>query len=152
MSIYVKGTVHKKAFPGTNAKDLKYHMKPTLSDETPDIAVIHVGTNNIPRRRDGTEQTPKEIASEIIDIGKSCQEHGVNKVLISSVLTRLKFHERKRVRQVNDILKDFCREQGFIYICNDFIANDFLWRDGIHLIDEGTNMLANNFIRHINQF
>ena len=53
---------------------------------------------------------------------------------------------------MNDFLKELCTDNNFIYISNDFLTKDFLWNDGVHLLDEGTNMLVNNFIQYLNNF
>ena len=40
-------------------------------------------------------------------------------------------------------------ETFFIFICNITIARAMLWRDGLHLTNEGTNMLSNNFLQYL---
>ena len=42
-----------------------------------------------------------------------------------------------------------CLDQGFAFICNSAIAGAMLWRDGLHLTNEGTNMLSNNFLQYL---
>ena len=37
-------------------------------------------------------------------------------------------------------------------ICNDAITTEYLWKDGIHLQDLGTNILISNFIKFVNSF
>ena len=56
------------------------------------------------------------------------------------------------IRQVNTILKELCVSNNFHFISNDCIGNEFLWKDGIHLIDNGIHMLAGNFVDHINNY
>ena len=46
-------------------------------------------------------------------------------------------------------MKTLCLEQGFTFICNSAIAREMLWRDGLHLTNEGTNMLSNNFLQYL---
>ena len=131
-----------RSFPGCTAKELNCYIEPTLEREKPDSVILHVGTNNI-----RGNQSTKEIADDIINIGKKCERQGI-RVYISSILYRSNFYDRKKLRQVNDFLGS-CAENNFIYICNDVITQQYLWRDGIHLNNEGTNMLANNFIDHL---
>ena len=52
-------------------------------------------------------------------------------------------------KKVNNLLKTLCLEQGFTVICNGAIASAMLWRDGLHLTNEGTNMLFNNFLQYL---
>ena len=53
------------------------------------------------------------------------------------------------IKKVNNLLKTLCLEQGFTFICNIAIARAMLWRDGLHLTNEGTNMLFNNFLQYL---
>ena len=39
-----------RVFPGANLKQLKHYVIPTLVDDTPDVAVIHGGCNDIQSR------------------------------------------------------------------------------------------------------
>ena len=41
---------------------------------------------------------------------------------------------------------------GFGYIRNNAITTEYLWKDGIHLPDLGTNILSSNFITFVNSF
>ena len=41
---------------------------------------------------------------------------------------------------------------SFGSICNDAITTEYLWKDGIHLQDLGTNILISNFIKFVNSF
>ena len=41
---------------------------------------------------------------------------------------------------------------GFGYICNDAITTEYLWKDGIHLQDLGSNILSLNFTRFVNSY
>ena len=50
------------------------------------------------------------------------------------------------------MLRDFCRMNGFSYICNEIIIAEHLWKDGSHLEDLGTNILRSNFIELVNSF
>ena len=124
-----------------------HHVEPTLIEESPDVAITHVGTNDV-----RTSTSAEDIAKIIINIGRKCVSKGVNKVFISSLLQRSSFHDTRKVRLVNDFLREFCTKEGFLYICNDFISKDFLWKDGVHLLDKGTNMLVNNFISSLKNY
>ena len=50
------------------------------------------------------------------------------------------------IKKVNNLLKTLCLKQGFTFICTSARARAMLWRDGLHLTIEGTNMLSNNFL------
>ena len=50
----------------------------------------------------------------------------------------------------NKILKRLCEEHKFIFIDNGRINEEHLWKDGMHLLESGKIILANNFINSIN--
>ena len=68
------------------------------------------------------------------------QKYGVNDVVISSILVKKNPNLNVLIRRVNSLLCDLCSMNGFGYICNDAITTEYLWKDGIHLQDLGTNI------------
>ena len=108
---------------------------------------LHGGTNDIL-----TNANHEEIARNIIKIGLNSKNHSVNDVVISSVLVKKNPNLNALIRRVNDLLRDLCSMNGFGYICNDAITTEYLWKDGIHLQDLGTNISSSNFIKFANSF
>ena len=149
---YVKnGNARIKSFPGTTIQQLNnYYSIPTLKEEKPEIVILHVGINDLLSSRDNI--TPEEeIATEIMKIGITCKNHGVETVFISGI-TFCKNVEHGRIDRVNRMIKEESENNGFIYINNDEINGNNVWKDGIHLEESGKVILANNFIDHINNF
>ena len=136
-----------RSFSGANTKQLDHYILPPLVDDKPDAVIIHVGTNDIL-----TNANHEEIARNIIKIGLNSKNHSVNDVVISSVLVKKNPNLNALIRRVNDLLRDLCSMNGFGYICNDAITTEYLWKDGIHLQDLGTNILSSNFITFVNSF
>ena len=93
-----------------------------------------------------------QLSPSIIKIGLNCKNYGVNNVVISSILVKKNPNLNALIRRVNDLLRDLCSMNGFGYICNDAITTEYLWKDGIHLQDLGTNILISNFIKFVNSF
>ena len=50
---------------------------------------------------------------------------------------------------INFLYVSLCLEQGFTFVCNSAIAREMLWREFLHLTNEGTNMLSNNFLQYL---
>ena len=40
----------KREYPGATTSQLMYYVKPTLIEESPNVAIIHVGTNNLTKK------------------------------------------------------------------------------------------------------
>ena len=53
---------------------------------------------------------------------------------------------------MNDSVGKQCVLNGFGFISNDNISRTHLWKDGIHLEDLGTNILAGNFVDFLIRF
>ena len=136
-----------RSFSGVNTRQLDHYILPPLVDDKPDAVIIHVSTNDVL-----TNANHEEIARNIIKIGLNCKNHGVNDVVISSVLVKKNPNLNALIRRVNDLLRDLCSMNGFGYICNDAITTEYLWKDGINLQDLGTNILSSNFIKFVNSF
>ena len=81
-----------RSFSGTNAKQLRHYIIPTLIDDRPGAIVIHVGTNDILNHANH-----EDIARSIINIGLDCKNPAI-------------------VRRVNDMLRDLCEKNGFSFI------------------------------------
>ena len=134
-----------KCFSGANTKQLNYYIVPTLVDETPQTVVIHIGSNDI------TESKIKQInlddlAQKIIDIGLKCRSYGVRNIAISSILLRSSIRLNQIILKVNNILKMLCATNDFNFICDDEIGR----KDGLHLTNDETAMLADNFTKYLN--
>ena len=138
-----------KCFSGANTKQLDYYIVPTLVDETPQAVVIHIGSKDI------TESKIKQInlddlAQKIIDIGLKCRSYGVRNIAISSILVRSSIRLNQIILKFNNILKMLCATNGLYFICNDEIGREMVWKDGLHLTNDGTAILADNFTKYLN--
>ena len=77
------GKVYFRSFSGATSKQLDHYIIPSLVDDKPDAVIIHVGTNDFL-----CSASYEDIARNIIKIGSNCKSHGVNDVLISSILLK----------------------------------------------------------------
>ena len=109
----------------------------------------HVDTNNLTIL---TNANHEEIARNIIKIDLNCKNYCGNDIVISFILVKENPNLNALNRRVNDLLRDLCSMNGFGYICNDAITTGYLWKDGIHLQDLGTNISSSNFIKFANSF
>ena len=135
-----------RSFPGSTTAYLNEYVKPTLREEQPDIVVINAGCNDVARDK----KSAKEIAENIIGIGHTCRQEGVNEIFISSLIIQGKLKSAKLIGEINIILRQLCEEYNFKYVDNSNIFKSDLWKDGLHLLDDGLTKLGNNFINAIN--
>ena len=128
-----------------------HYILPNFHEDHPDVVLIHIGSNDINNQMKDRINTEK-LTGDIINIGKSCIDLGVKEVVISSILPKKNIAFTRLMRQVNDSLREQCVLNGFGFISNDNISRTHLWKDGIHLEDLGTNILAGNFADFVNRF
>ena len=129
---------------GATASDLEWYCVRLLEMETPDICIIHVGTNDI-----GQETDAFKIAEKIIKVVKMCHEKGCNKVYVSSLIYRP--DHPNLVVQINNVLMNWQALYNYEVICNDNIDEYFIARDKLHLSRRGKDRLWSNYRRTLNK-
>ena len=92
--VYVKG------FPGAKTECMKDYAQPTTR-ENPDHILIHVGTNDLPTRRQ-----PDVIAKDIIQLALKLKTNSCD-VSISNIVARNDQY-REKASAINHKLKDLC--------------------------------------------
>ena len=78
-----------------------------------------------------------------------CQLGGINEIYVSSVTCR-PTHEIK-VNSLNKLLFLNAYTYNYQYINNDNITPHLLWEAGLYHNRDGTRVLANNFLEHVNR-
>ena len=134
--VYVKG------FPGAKTECMKDYAQPTTR-ENPDHILIHVGTNDLPSRRQ-----PDVIAEDIIQLALKLKTNSCD-VSISNIVTRNDQY-RKKPSAVNHKLKDLCKEKNLHYIYHrNSINTRHLNGSKLHLNVKVTKILFSNFVEAI---
>ena len=124
-----------KSNPGATGNELKHKIQFPIQIDTLDIVLIHGRSNNISPRQNQEKLTEEEIANEIISIGSNYRQKGVNEIIISGLICRKGQYHNSRVLKVNDYLQKFCFENRFYFIDNSKIKRDYLFGDGLHLLE-----------------
>ena len=90
------------------------------------------------------------MTQKTIDIGLKCRSYGVRNIAISSIQVRSSIRLNQIILKVNNIPKVLCATNGLNFICNDEIGREMVWKDVLHLTNDGTAMLADNFTKYLN--
>ena len=154
--------IKKKSFPGATALDLaEHHVHPYLTRNSPDTAIIHAGVNDILQLGDAdggiSDELVDIICSNILTCGMVCKEYGINNICISSILSGRSKKFKLSVIFVNNKLESLCKQVGFHFIRNDNIIYEkpthaykgLFYKDGLHLNDDGREILMMNFIDYL---
>ena len=92
-----------KCFSGANTKQLNCYIVLTLVDETPQTAVIHIGSNDITKINYKTMNV-QDLAQGIIDIGLMCKSYGVSRIAIIFTILRICWIDNKQVKPSLEVL------------------------------------------------
>ena len=136
-----------KAFGGAKIEELEHYITPHLEYEKPDIAVIHVGSNNISNKN--LNMNPAVLAQNIISTGNKCVDYGVEEVVISSIFVKDSIQLSAFIRKVNDEFRELSLKKNFHYISNDNIIRKHICGDDVHLSEVGTNILGGNIVKFL---
>ena len=77
--------------------------------------------------------------------------HGINKIFVSSVLNTHKVSS-DLIAQLNLDISNICKRNRFHFIENSNISMNFLYKDGLHLLYSGKELLAKIFYFNRNNF
>ena len=117
---------------------MAHHVKGYLGGISPDIVILHHGTNDL-KSGDTSEKT----ATAIIKLALTIQIEK-NKVFISGLTIGNEFLHKRR-KEVNKILESKCLVEKLSFIDNQNINLKMLNQSGLDLNEYGTRRLANNF-------
>ena len=135
--------------PGATTSELHHISRFHIDKEKPDNIIIVSGLNDIlnQKRRQGTVDC-RDIANQLVEMGRTAREKGVGRVCISGILIP-KFRDCQQfVIETNDIISELCADNSFIFINHDNIGtNDLI--DSLHVNREGNVKLKHNIFSHL---
>ena len=134
------GNAVKRVFPGSTASQLNHYVHASFEDNKPTTVIICARSNNFTKKKQSTEG----ITKEIISIAETCCSGGVKNIFISSLTCRQSY--QREINEVNKLLVYYAGIYNYTYIDNSCIRNEHLWKDGLHLNNEGISILAENYI------
>ena len=138
-----------KYFPGCNSKEILHYTEPTLETGFYDSAILHVGVNDLLNNK--SPSSTDDLVSNLVKIVNKCKSFGVMDLFVSGIA----FNKRLPyavIKKVNEKIVDMCKKNGIVFIDNGNISNMDLYQDGLHLLERGKCLLANNFIFVLNNF
>ena len=132
--------IYVKTFPGAITKDMYSYSQPSIERKS-NIAILHVGTNDLVTRK-----SEVEISQGIIDLAEHIKNHGIE-VVVSGIIARGEKHLDREREKVNFILEDLCSEKKLTFIDHpNIVAIKHLNRSKLHLNSLGDTILTNNLL------
>ena len=142
-------TARLKYFPGSTSEELTHYVVPILQEESFNSALIHIGINDILKVQ--SDLKFESLTRNILEISQRCKEHGIEEIIISSLVVTERIDPNLLVR-ANASLCNMCNGNGFCFVDNSNISVDNLFKVKLHLLDSGKTILVNNFIYCVNNY
>ena len=122
------------------------YIGPRMAKEKPAIVIIQAGGNDLPAKSKD-QNSIVSVANSVIEAGLKCRKLGALHILIGGVTIRRTNFLKKRCEELNDVLKNLCLLYNFTFINNNDIKDRHLHTDGVHLNDDGSKVLADNYLK-----
>ena len=152
-----------KSFPRACSKELLHYVDPTLKDGIYHTASIHVGVNDVGVNDVGVndvgvndllnnKNTNKvdELVKNLESTAIKCISNGIAKLVVSGIVINSKMSDL--FVDVNKKIAMMYKKNSLVYMDNANIPKSCLFTDGLHLVEKGKCILANNFINILNSF
>ena len=100
---------------------------------------------------DNSKSNVDNLMSNIHKLVEICKRVVVRNIFVSGLVytTRLSL---PIIERVHSLISSCCRENACFYIDNRNIRGSCLYKDGLHVLENGKKILANNFIVNLNNF
>ena len=118
---------------------MKHHLQGCLDDIFPDNIIIYHGTNNL-----NIDDNSEKIASNIVDLGLSVKNEKTMVYISSLVIRNDKLDKNEKKLMILFKLQQ-CLTNHLRFIDNENINLRMLNKSGLHLNENGTKRLVNNF-------
>ena len=136
------------SFPGATSKRLLHYLDVHLEDNTTDTVILHVGVNDF--LNDSSPECGSKLLENLTKMVNKCHRYGVKKVFVSSIVYTVKL-ELPLLESFHVKLSNYCQLNNISIIDNRNIRGKCLYKDGLHLLEEGKRILGNNFIAALNK-
>ena len=91
-----------------------------------------------------------KVLKNIKNIVQKCRSYGIENIFISGLLQTTRI-TADVIGKVNELIKDVSKVERCFYVSNDDISHANLFKDGLHLLDNDKQILADNFVFNVNR-
>ena len=136
------------SFPGDTSKRLLHYLDVHLEDRSTDTVILHIGVNDL--LNDSSPESVNRLLDNLTKMIEKCKMYEVKNIFVSSIVYTTKL-ELSLLESVHVKLTQFCQGKKISIIDNRNIRSKSLYKDGLHLIEDGKNILGNNFVSELNK-
>ena len=118
-------------------------------DKSIDTVILHVGVHDL--LNGNSQSNVDNLMSNIHKIIEKCKRVGVKNIFVCGLVYTSRV-SLPILERVHILISNYCRENACFYIDNRNIRGFCLYKDGLHFLEGGKKILANNFIVSLNKF
>ena len=128
------------SFLGVN--EILLYLDVHLTNSSADAVILHVGVNDL--LEDNSQLKKENLGNNLRSMVEKFHTFGIKNVFISGlVYTTIGLPVLERT---HEMISHLCNKLGICYVDNRNIRMKHLWKDGLHLVESGKVILANNFL------
>ena len=135
-------------FRGASPHQMLHYLDVHLEDRQINTVVIHVEIIDI--LRNSSQSSIDGLLQNIKNMSLKCKKLGVKNIFISGLV----YTTRTNIgilEKIHVMIHNFCQEYSWFYVYNRNIRGKHLYKDGLHLMEEGKIILARNSIFCLNK-
>ena len=129
-------------------KEILHYLDVHLTNSSPDAVILHVRVNDL--LEDNSKSKIENLEKNLRSMVDKCHNYGVKNVFISGLVytTRIGLPVLERT---HEMIVHLYYKLGVCYVDNRNIRRKYLWKDGLHLVESGKVILANNFWSYLSK-
>ena len=136
------------SFPGATSNEILHYLDVHLTNSSTDAVILHVGVNDL--LEDNSQLKIENLGNNLRSMVEKCHTFGIKNVFISGLVytTRIDLPVLERT---HEMILHLCNKLGICYVDNRCLRMKHLWKDGLHLVESGKVILANNFLSYLSK-
>jgi len=138
--------VHVEKHLGATAKQLRFYSKYNLEHMQPQNIVVVAGANDISNEYTKPNPDHRQIADQVIQIGRDAKQLGVREVYIIAIIHRRDKKYAQLTSLANIELRLLSDSEGFHYVDTGLIKADDLQADGLHVNYHGKKKMMHTIL------
>ena len=119
-----------------------------MEDHSFEVVIIHIGVNDIISNRSSSDFD--HVLKNIKNIVRKCRSYSIENIYISGLLQTTRI-TAEVIGKVNELIKDVSKVERCFYVSNGNVTHANLFKDGLHLLDNDKQILADNFVFNVNR-
>ena len=141
----LKSFIKMVSFPEATSKEILHYSNVHLTNFSADVVILHVGVNDF---LEGNSQSKIEnLGKNLKSMVEKCHSYGIKNAFSSGLVYTTRIY-LPVLERTHEMIVHLCNKLGICYVHNRNIRRKHLWKCGLHLVESGEVILANNFLSY----